>query len=114
MVIKNCTVVFGCRILALFIFCWLSDGIAVLRQVFRWPEVERLVLEQVFAVLFDTAELGSVRIASVIVDYLVQFLLQLQTRLIHLLNTCDLAWFISAEVAVNIDIAIAHVFFLEW
>lgn len=75
MVIENCAVVFLCRIFTFFEFWRFCDRVTVLRQVFSRPEVELLIFEQVFAVLFDATELGGVGIAPVIVDDFVQLLL---------------------------------------
>lgn len=64
------------------VFVWTQSQnglhvVAVFIDIFLFPEIELLSLEQLFAVGFNAYQLGRVGIAFVVVDYFVQLLLQL-------------------------------------
>lgn len=112
-VIQDCTVVFRSWVQGLFVFLRLGDAVAVCVQVWGWPEIELLVLEKLFAVLFDAHVLINVWVAPIVVYNLVKLLLQFKSCLIHLFHREHLVLFGATEIRINVDVLVANVLLLE-
>lgn len=104
----------GAVVLFQFLF-GLVDVFTVLGEILRGPEIKLLIFEQLLAVVRHTHEFGGIRVALVIVDDLVKFLLQLETGGVHGFHALDVGCnrLLATEVLVNIYVAISQVLLLE-
>jgi hypothetical protein len=64
-----------CAIVLLHFLLGLIDSLTVLAKIFSSPKVELLILEQLLAIGHHAHDFGGVRVALIVVDNFVKFLL---------------------------------------